>query len=332
MTTATQGLVALTPGGPITDDMLAGYYVIYSIGEEAIPLARVKKAFADHNLDGSRLPKGRRPEHVMQDACTKAQRIHVNGHKEEIRAQQIGRNKDFLMYQLTRHVHDLANRVIEHPKALRVLYSFDDSTLSFEPLDGADMTDVQSIADEIQTYYDAHQAVLPGRGLRTIIRHYIEAAGGEFIRDGAYFLTKTTPLTQNSKLRDHHGDAIDAAEFIASVRGALAQIYKTEPEFHPIPCVADEGQKAFLRRKFMENAAEDLKEFRDTCVDLVKGKDDRIRGFRRDLRDRLVSQRTEIDERRARFAEVLGDTLEELDRDMQLADKALAKFLLEAPE
>ena len=335
MTATRSNLVAVTPGGEITTDMLAGWYLLFSIGEQPVPLSRVRKAFKDNGLDPDRLPKERRPEHVMMDACTKAQRVSQNGHREEIRAQMVDRNEHFVIYQMTRHVHDKENRVIEHPKALRVIFSFEDDSLSFEPLDGAGMVDVQALADEIQLYYNEHQSKMPGRSVRTYIRHYIEDAGGERIRDGAYFIAKTHKLVGDGKkvtaLREFHGDTIDGASFVESVKGALGQIFQTNtPDVHDIPCVNDEGQRAFLKRKFMENCAEDLKEFRDDCMELIGGKDERKRGFRSDKRSGMVERRAEMDARRAKFAEILGETLEELDRDMKLADRALAKFLTEA--
>lgn len=332
MATATRNLVAVTPGGDITDDMLAGYYVFYSIPEESIPLSRVRKAFKENGLDDSRLPDKRRGEHVMQDACSKAQRISENGKRVEIRAQQVGRTDDFLIYQMTRHVHDLDNRVIDHPKALRVLYAFEDGTLSFELLDGAKQSEVQSLIDEIQGHFDKNHGMLPGRGLRTILRHYIEAIGGEPMRDGVYFLARERKLGESSKLRDFHGAAIDGGQFIENLQNALRQIYKGEPEFHPVPCVNDEGQRAFLKRKFIENCTEELKEYRDECLELVMAKQNgqRTRSIRADKRARMVEQRREMDHRRAQFAEILGETLQELDRDMKLADSALSKFLTEA--
>jgi hypothetical protein len=333
--TATRNLVAITPGGEITADMLAGWYVLYSIPEQPVALSRVRKAFRENGLDESRLPKERRPEHVMMDACTKAQRITSNGHREEIRAQQVGRNENFVIYQMTRHVHDLKqNRVIDHEKVLRVLYSFETDELIFEPLSGNAQADVQELVDEIQSYYEAHRSRLPGRSVRTYLRHYIESAGAERIRDGAYFIAKTHKIRRHGKsteaLADFHGETIDGAGFIASVKGALAQVYNGQPDFHDIPCVNDEGQRAFLKRKFMENCAEDLKEFRDECMGLVGGKEDRKRAFRADKRTGMVARRAEIVSRREKFAEILGETLSELERDMKLADQALAKFLTAA--
>jgi hypothetical protein len=65
-------------------------------------------------------------------------------------------------------------------------------------------------------------------------------------------------------------------------------------------------------------------------VELVNGKDDRKRSFRTDVRTGLIAKRQDLNARRQQFAEILGETLEELDRDMALADAALVKFIEEA--
>lgn len=328
----TETLVAVTPGGDITDDMLAGYYTWFSIPETSISVAKVRKAFKDAGLDAEVLPKARRPEHVAQEAIRKVQRVTSNGHREEIRVEQVDRNKNYLIYQVTRHVQDKENRVIEHPKALRVIFSFADDTLEFEPLDGAKAEDVQPLIDEISANYDANATKMPGRKLRTHMRHYIEAAGAESMRDSGaiYFLTKRNPIRTSSKLYAHHGPSIDGGELLESFDQMLSMVYGRSggSDFHIVPCVNDEGQRAYLARKFMENIADDLKSFRDECIELVSV--ERSKRPRADLRDRLIDQRAAIDDRRARFQDLLGTTMSDLDRDMQLADKALTKFITEA--
>jgi hypothetical protein len=332
MPTITKNLVAVTPGGDITDDMIVGSYVLFSIPEDLLSLRRVRKAFTDAGLDVDWLPKERRPEHVAQEAIRKIERVTTNGHREEIRVEQVDRNKSFLIYQVTRHVQDKENRVIEHPKAMRVIFTFADSSLSYEPLEGATQRDVQSLIDEIETNYAANASKIPGHKLRTIMRHYMEAAGAERMTRGgsSYFLAKRCPVATWNRLYPHHGAVIDGSALLASMTEALETVYGDKTEFHTIPCVNDEGQRAYLKRKFMENCAEDLKSFRDECLELVSEKDKRIRGFRGDLRDRLLNTRAQIDARRAQFAEILGETMGELDRDMKLADSALSKFITEA--
>lgn len=347
MPAITQNLVALTPGGEITLDHLAGWYLLVRIRELNVPLDLVRDAFAKNGLDPDRLPKGRRPEHVMMDACTKAQRVHQNGKRTEIRAQQVGRDENFVIYQMTRHIHDLEqDRVINHEKLLRVLYSFEHNTLSFEPIGGHTTDDVQFLVDEIQSYYDAHRSMMPGRNLRTYVRHYIEDAGALYIVDGDYFIAKQHRISPSTKKKErliefhsdpargewrHPDTAIDGALFIRSMKGALEAIYRdTAPDLHEIPCVNDEGQREFLKRKFIENCTDDAEKFRNKCMGLIAGKDDRDRAFRADVRANLIKERSEMDARRKQFESIVGNTIDELDRNLGLADQALQKFIAEA--
>jgi hypothetical protein len=337
MTTATATLVAVTPGGDITEDMLAGFYTWFSVKEDLVSLARVRKAWKDAGLDINRLPKERRPEHVAQEAIRQIERIgYIDGpdedsqrSREEIRVEQVDRTRNFLIYQVTRHVQDRADRVVNHPKAMRVIFTFADAALQFEPLDGASADDVREMAAEIRANYEKNSTKIPGHKLRTIVRHYLEEAGAENMRGnsgGVYFVAKTLVIATHNKLWAHHGDAIDGGELLRAIVAALTGIYR-ESDMHIIPCVNDEGQRAYLKRRFLENCTEDLKRFRDECLDVVATKDKRVRGFRTDLRDRLIQTRSAMDARRAQFASVLGETLDELDRDMTLADDALKKFV-----
>jgi hypothetical protein len=328
--TATASHVVVS--GTVTEDQLIGSYFWSSIPEDSIAIRKVKKAFAAAGLDESLLPTERRPEHVAMQACRSVERVVSNGHREEIRYQQVDRTNEFWIGQITRHVQDKENRVIEHPKALRVMYSFEHDKLLFQALDETKMEDVVPIVREIQAHFDANGQRIAGHNLRTILRHYVEAAGAEKVskRGGVYFLARENKLSAGNKLRAHHGEVIEHAEFLAKFEAALVGIYGDTADFHRLRCINDEGEREFLKKKFVENCAEDLKEYRDNLIELLATKDERKRGFRTDLRARLVEQRAELDQRRAKFADILGETLSELDRDMKLADQALVRFINEA--
>jgi hypothetical protein len=320
---AKKNLVAVTPGGEITEDMLAGAYMWYSIPDAMMSIGTVRRAVKEVGLDLSRFPTGRRPEHVAQEACRKVEGVHQNGTREEIRAEQVVRDADAMIYQITKHVQDKDNRVIEHPKALRVIFDIKKGTLEYQPLGGADKGEVQDLIDKINDHFEKNSTKMPGHKLRTILRHYIEAVGGENVRGqsgGVYFLAKKlgTPALE-----------IDGLEFSAKIVALLTALYKT-PDTHVVKCVNDEGERAYLKRKFIENCSEDLEDYREKLLELVRTKGDRKRGFREDMRANLIEQRKAIDARRARFADILQDELGELDRNMKLADSALKKFLTEA--
>src|SRR4051812_24770789 len=131
---ATKNLVAVTPGGDITEDMLAGEYLWYSIPEDMLSLASVRRHVQALGLDLDRFPKERRMEHVAQEACRKVEGVYQNGTRTEIRAEMVLRNNVEMIYQITKHVADKEKRVVDHPKALRVVFSYEKQTLKFEPL------------------------------------------------------------------------------------------------------------------------------------------------------------------------------------------------------
>jgi hypothetical protein len=326
---------ALLPVATIGDGHLAGEYFWYSIEEAMVSLRKLRVAFTENGLDATRLPAERRPEHVAQEACRKVARVTSNGHREEIRVEQIDRNPDALVYQITQHAQDRANRVIRQPLALRVLFHFETAELSFETLwlDGATPADVQELIDEITAHFTAGQTQIPGRKLRTIVRHYVEEAGAENVRGpsgGVYFIAKHNPIPTWSKLCEHHGASIDGSVFIQQIRMMLEDVYGAAPNFHAIPCVDDEAQREFLKRKLIENCSEDLESYRNECVALVRGKDSRARGFRADRTATMVNRRKEIEMRCQKFAALLREPLQELEGDMALADRALTELLQEA--
>src|SRR4051794_20553401 len=326
---ATKNLVAVTPGGDITEDMLAGEYLWYSIPEDMLSLATVRRHVKELDLDLDRFPKERRLEHVAQEACRKVEGVYQNGTRVEIRAEMVLRNNVEMVYQITKHVQNKEGRVIDHPKALRVVFNYKKNDLDFEPLvrSKTDREEVQEIARRIRENFDNNASKMPGHKLRTILRHYIEDVGGENVRGqsgGVYFMPKINPQKD--------GSVIDGREFVGALLALLEAIYKRRPEAHRVPCVNDEGQREYLKQVFIENCADDLEKYRDELLDMVRSQQDgkRKRGFRRDVVARLVEQRKLIDARRAQFADLLQDELGELDRNMKLADAALKKFLTEA--
>jgi hypothetical protein len=324
-----KNLVAVTPGGDITEDMLAGEYFWYSIPDAMQSLARVRKAWKDCGLDVERLPKVRRSEHVFQEACRLAERRTVNGEIVEIRAEAVLHTADEVVYQITRHVWDQKNRKIDHPKALRVTWNKKDGTLKFERLPGAG-DEVKSIEDGIREHVEKNATKIPGHKLRTVLRHYVEDIGAENMRGNAgavYFM----PKANRYRSKDGQVVDIDGREFVGQVIAMLTSIYG-RADVHRVPCVNDEGQRAYLEQKFIENCSEDVESFRDRALELVESKDGRARGFRKDVVENMISARERFVERKSKFEKILGREIQSLEQDMTLADAALSKFLQAADQ
>lgn len=319
----TKNLVAVTPGGDITEDMLAGEYFWYSIPDAMQPLAKVRKAWKDNGLDVDRLPKARRPEHVFQEACRLVEQRTVNGTTVEVRAEQVLREGVEIVYQITRHVWDTEKRLIEHPKALRVTFNMADQALKFERLEG---TRDEGVEEKIRNHVEKNATKIPGHKLRTVLRHYIEEVGAENMRGNAgavYFMPKMNPQKD--------GDVIDGREFVGNIIAMLRQVYGTA-DVHRVPCVNDEGQRAYLEQKFVENCSEDVEAFRDKALALAESKIQRARGFRKDAIENMISARERLDERKAKWEKILGREIQSLEQDMKLADAALSQFLQAADQ
>ncbi len=320
-----ENIVAVTPGGAITEDMLAGEYFWFSIPDAMMSLERVRKAWKAAGLDVDRLPKSRRPADVAAEAIRKVEHgPQRNGTIVETRVEQVVNTPSEIIYQVTRHVWDLEQRQINHPKAVRVVFEKARAELTFEPLDEGE--EIEGIERDIRRHYEANGTKIPGHKLRTILRHYIEEVGAENMRGNAgavYFFPRLN--------RQRDDSIVNGREFVGKVVEMLRLIYGT-PEIHRVPCVNDEGQREYLERRFVENCDKDLESYRDKLLELLATKDQRTRGFRADMVSNLIDERSRMTERRAKFEAILGRTLGDLDTNMKLADQALQKFLAETPQ
>lgn len=315
-------LVAVTPGGAITDDMILGDYFWFNVPGEMKAASTVRHNWRDAGLDLDLLPKARTPYHVAMEAIRQVEGDRSNGRRRRVTVGEVSHTNESLVYQVTLQVWPEDEAVIDYEKSMRV--TFDKATgefASFEPLDPEAYSQLRHLEDAIKDHYAKHRSWFPGDKLRTIIRHMLEDAGAENMSDSGksavYYITH------------------DKEDLLKSVRTFLNSTYKgtrthTRGNLHYTSVINDEGQREMLKRKFIENCDEDVRAYRDRLLDLVKRSVETGKGFRSDLVHNLKEERNAINERRARFEAVLNDELSELDQSMGLADRALTKLLQEA--
>lgn len=321
MPQAPTNVVAVTPGGALSEEHFLGFFFWYNVPEELKAGTTLRRAATNAGLPEDLLPKERQPFHVAQEAIRHVEGDRSNGVRRRVVVHEVVHTGAKLVYQVTLQIWDRENEAIEHEKSMRVTFDkVRGEFTAFDPLDAHAYSELRPLEEVIREYYAKHRSWLPGHKVRTIVRHYLEGLGAENMSDSGrsavYYVTK-----------DCEEDLKSVKEFLQVYDGKKGH---TKGGLHMVPVVNDEGQREMLKRKFLENCEQDLAEYRDRLVKLVKDQGDRKRGFRADMLANIQQQRREFQERKARFEAVLNDTLGELDQSMGLADKALTKLLQEA--
>jgi hypothetical protein len=314
--------IAITPGGPITEEMIVGDYFWFNVSQEFRPFRTIKANWLDAGLPEDRIPRDRQKHHVAQEACRSVEGDYSNGTKRRVVVNEVLHNGAKLVYQVTLQTWDQKGETIEHEKSMRVTFSKKTGQFeTFEALERQAYRALRPLEQQIRDHFDTHSSKIPGHKMREIIRHMLEAAGAENMSDSGrsavYFITH------------------DKVSLLQGVSKFLSTTYPgsnshSRASLHHVPVANDEYQREMLKRKFIENCDEDLRALRDRLIDLVKQQKERQRGFRTDLIMNLQKERQVLLERRQRFADILNDKLTELDQSAELTDAALTKLLQEA--
>lgn len=319
---APKNAVAVTPGGAITDDMIIGHYYWIGIPEQYKSAVTIKKNWKAAGLPEDKLPRERQKVHVAQEAIRSIEGDASNGIRRRVIVNEVEHTSGSVTSQVTLQIWDQENRVIEHEKSMRVTF---DKKLGdfaeFEQLDPDAQDHLEGLEERIREHFEAHATRMPGAKMRWIIRTLLQSEGAENMSDSGksavYYITA------------------EKTDVLKAVGQFLAETYKgdgnhAKGSLHSVPVINDEGQREFLKARFVQNCEDDLQRFRDKLLDLVRKQGDRKRGFRSDMLHNLREERAQLIDRREKFSELLSDTLTELDQSSRLADSALTKLMAQA--
>lgn len=312
--------VAITPGGAITEQHIIGDYFWFNIPDQAVSEITVKRNMKAAELPEEWIPRSRQPAHVAQEAIRSVEGDRSNGVKRRVIVAEVAQDERSLIYQVTLQTWDKELAVIEHEKSMRVI--FDKALGDFEAFDHLEAYEpLKGLEGDIREHFEQHASKMPGHKIRTIIRHGLEKAGAtnmsESGKSAVYFM------------EHKEVDLLRAAQTFISATYTGRGLH-SKGNLHIVPVVNDEGQRELIRRKFVETCDDDMRNFRDRLLDLVRTKDQRVNGFRSDLISNLIEERKKLTERRSQFEGILNENLSALDQSAKLADKALTKLLEEA--
>lgn len=326
------GVVAASEGGDLDPKHFIGRFSFYTLPDEERNGAKLVRAWHKNGLDIEDLPEARQPVHIFQSACAsvRTRKGGTNGQRVEVRADEIENRPGICSYQITSAVWDLAAKVIEHEKGMRVEFDKRASTINFVPLDGYDAR-LEVLAKAIQSHFDANAKTVPGSKIRGAIRSTLLKIGAQNMRrkaGGLYFVPAewTAP--------NSNGGSIEPTKpTLDGIAGVLEDLYGDRADFHTIPLVDSEGEREMVRKHFTINANEKAAELTVKALQRVRvGKGER--GVRSDLLANLYNERRKLMGAVNQFEQLVALEQTDLEANLTDLDNALAELqdLADAPK
>lgn len=286
-----------------------GFLTWFSIPDDSVSLRTLKKQLALHGLPMSLAPKDTKAIHVFQRAMREQEgKRRENGHVRETTVAKVDETADDCVYQISVLKRDLDDRVIDYPKAMRVVFNKKSEEISSKPFSGEgaiSRAEGAQIAEEIEEFYDKNSSKVTGARVRTVVRNFIrdeeddergiEGISGQNLRGkagGIYFV-----LAQ-------YEWALEA------LAGMLDELYSGRAYLHYIPMADGEGEREIVRRHHIANTREEMKE----AIGEMKGllSTERERAPRSDVIANKQAQFHALQRRAAKYREVLEDEMDEI--------------------
>lgn len=306
-----KNVIAVTPGGDITKDMILGFYALFYIPDQPISASKLRKLWLAEGLDENLVPRNRRAVNAFQVACRSVEtRRHSNGSnvQAEVKVDEVDETSEYCIYQITRMVRDRDNRVIDHPKAMRVTFDKGTEAIKFENLDRSTAQALGTLKDDITEHFEKNAKKLPGSKVRAAIRAILDKMGATNVRrksGGVYFCPK-----------EGHGT-------LESLQAVLDGLYDGVAELHLIACANAEGERKMIEKHFTVNVKDEFNELMaDVATRLREGT-----GIRADRLKNIVNRRREIEGHAERYRTLLDSNLGDVEESGRLLDEQIEELV-----
>lgn len=304
-----RNVVAVTPGGNITNDMILGFIAMSQIPNAPQSLAKLRRLWLAEGLDESFIPKQRRMTGVFQSACRSVETRRSEALKEtEIKVDEVLENEAECIYQITLLVRDKAEKLIEHPKAMRLTYNKRTGSIEDEPVDDKKAYKaLKPLADKVREDFDKNSTRLPGSKIRRAFRRTLRDQHSTFIQNkGVFFVPKAGKPT------------------LDSLQNVMQGLYgDTSAEMFVMPIANDEGERAVIAKHYENNVTDQIDQLLAEITMRLKT-DKPARG---DRKETLVAERRRISEGIERYRSMLDSKLLVADEKVRLLDNGLEELL-----
>lgn len=300
------------------ESQILGRLVTYTMPDEGRNGAQVVAAWHARGLDINDLPDARQPVHIFQSACRSVEtRRRENGATIEIKVDEVLNSQSECVYQVTRMVRDRVERLIDHPKAMRITFTKDTSEIAVDELEDFDA--LAATERQIREHFEANAENLVGQKIRNAVRDVCLSLGAQNLRrkaGGLYFVPKEF---RKGKAMAPTLPVLDA------LQGFLSDIYGDRADFYVIPLANREAQRDMVRKHFVINVLERAHALEEKALNKVRevqsGKN------KRKVRDELIANL--YNERRlllhdfSQFQQLVGGEMGDIETTMRELAQAL---------
>lgn len=315
-----EGMIAVGKGSQVKP---LGYISWFSLPQDPVKISTLRKAWGIAGLDPSPLPKDQRATDIFKRAMRQQERRTTNPDRTVTQTDVLDvlESKEEVVYQVSRVVRDIDEKVVEYPKALQAIFNKQHQSISFKPLVGVPKKSVLPMMNEIQDYYDHNAKTISGNKLRRLVRDYIqcdtdETSGriglsGENLRGqagGVYFVL------------ERFGESLDG------LATALADLYPDGRAYlYSVPLADGATERELVRRHHAAGAIEDAKKEIEVVSKILR--EDRKLSVRNDVREHHWGVLRGMKRRVSMYGQALKGEEEEIGETMKLLERQLDKLI-----
>jgi hypothetical protein len=313
-------MVAVSKDSGITP---LGYVVWFSVPDEDVPLRKLRSTWGIAGLEMDCVPTDQKAVNAFKRAVRDQEKRVVNeadGTVTETDVRDVLENSDEVIYQVSRVVRDLHERVVQYPKALRVYFNKETLDIQMRPLGDLPRRDVLPIMEEIQDAYDANAKTVTGAKVRSLVRSYLRSDRDEGARQ--YGLS-------GENLRGKAGGVYFVLARFASELERLGEfldnVYPDHRAYlYTVPMADGASEREMIRRAHAQNAVAEMEAAMAEAAALIRG--DRERAVRENVLKHHWGRLEQAKRRAAMYADALKEEQESVTTHLDLLNRQLRKL------
>jgi hypothetical protein len=319
-----QGAVAVSADADVKP---LGFITWFSVPDEQVSLRTLKRQLILHGLPRELAPKDAKALHAFQRGVVALDGKHRYTDQDgterirEATVDMVAQTPEDIVYQVALTVRDLEERIVEYPKALRVIFNKQTEEIKFNSLgEVRQRRELFSIQEYITRFVESNASKVTGARVRAVVRNFlqnepdeergIQGLSGENLRGragGVYFIPP-----QHRTLLEQLAEMLDS-------------LYKRKAYLHFVPMADGASERQIIARHHLGNAVEELEE----AIAEVRalGDPSRDRKPRSDAVAAAWAKYHAILRRTQKYERILEDSQDDIESKARILKGALDKLL-----